>query len=62
MTLKNPTPWIPTTGQGYVVIPGRQLFQDNLGHLIIDNLGNNLVTNPAYVIGKFATAWAETGV
>ncbi len=62
MVVRNPTKWYPTSGQGYVIMPGLQKVQDNLGNLLIDNLGNNVVTNGIYTLGKYATAWTESGV
>lgn len=70
--------WIPKGGYGYVysnlnyqaagqegvpVIPGIKPITDNLGNFLVDNSGNNLVTNDTIVIiGKFLTQWTESGV
>lgn len=56
---KIPTQWIPPAGIGYVVLQTGINIQDNLGNLLIDNLGNFFVPTPAYVIGKYATAWSQ---
>ena len=62
LTTNNPAQWLPPSGHGFINFVGFEKFQDNLGNLIIDNLGNNIVTNPIQVVGKYATLWASTGV
>jgi hypothetical protein len=62
MAVRNPTQWTPPSGQGYIITIGLLNFQDNLGHLLITNLGNNIVTNPVQLIGKYVTAWSQSGV
>lgn len=61
MAVKNPTIWFPPNGKGYVSIVGLLKFQDNLGNLLIDNLKNNIVTNPVQVTPKNVTSWSLSG-
>ena len=53
------TYWRPKAGEGYVVLQGGLYFQDNLGNTIVTNLSQNIIPNPTYVIGKYATAWSQ---
>ncbi len=57
--MKNPTQWLPNSGLGYVVPQTGLLFQDNLGNLLITNTLANIIPNPYYVIGKYATVWSQ---
>lgn len=71
-----PGQWIPKGGYGYVytnlnyqaagqegvpVIPGTNQITDNSGNFLVDNLGDNLVTNDTIVVGKFLTLWSDSG-
>jgi hypothetical protein len=58
LTGRNTTQW----EAGYVTTVGTEDFADNLGNLITDNSGNNIVTTPTYAKSKNATAWTATGV
>lgn len=58
---KIPTKWIPNSGIGYVLPQNGLYLQDNLGNLIVTNLSQNIVPNPFYVIGKYATSWSQVG-
>lgn len=53
-----PTKWLPNSGIGYVKQQTGLYFQDNLGNLIVTNLGQNIIPTPYYVIGRIATAWS----
>lgn len=56
---KNATYWIPGSGFGYVLPQTGLFLQDNLGNVIINNLGSSLIPNAYYVIGKYATSWSQ---
>lgn len=64
MTLKNPTAWIPQSGHGFVIAPGNLPIVTNLLLPIVDNTATHkpIVTTPDYVVPKYPTAWAGTGV
>lgn len=75
-TGKGRTSWIPKSGEGYVftslnyqgamqqgfpLIPGTNQITDNKGDFFVTNTGQNIVTTPVIVVGKFATLWQATG-
>jgi len=61
-SVKNVTAWTPPSGQGYVVQQGTLNLTTNSGNQLTTNSGNSLVTSTTYNIGKFVTAWTQSGV
>lgn len=62
MTLKNPTQWMPPSGEGFVINVGTNFLVANNGNFLVTNSLKFLVTTPVYAVGKYATLWSETGV
>lgn len=60
--VRTPTQWIPSSGQGYVLLPGQNNLVTNSGNYLVANNGNFLVTSGVVVLGKYATQWTQSGV
>jgi hypothetical protein len=62
--VKNPTQWMPTSGQGYVItnVPNQTIVTNTLKSLV-DNTSNHypIVTQASYVVPKNPTLWTQTG-
>ena len=62
MSVRNPTSWVPESGQGYVSVPGQNYLITNNGNYLVTNIGNYLVTNGVVIFGKYPTNWSASGV
>ena len=57
MAVKNVTAWLPPSGAGYDTQVSAYNLTDNLGNLLVDNSGNQLVTTTTVILPKNTGIW-----
>lgn len=57
--IKLATQWFTPNRRGSVAVVDIQMFQDNLGNLVMDNIGDSIVTTPFASTPEPTTSWSE---